>query len=144
MLTLWTYYLKTLSFTYYIESVSFCFVSDGDNNHSALVVGYGEENGHKYWLIKNSWGLLWGENGYIKISMKNDLCGVLKNGVLMVSFDNRANADSRKFPFETMEKQKYHTSKEEVLEDLGDIQDEIDLHKIPDHVTSYLKIQSQM
>ena len=33
-------------------------------NHAVLVVGYDED----YWLIKNSWGSNWGDNGYIKVT----------------------------------------------------------------------------
>ena len=52
-----------------------------DLDHAITAVGYGTTtDGTKYWLMKNSWGTSWGENGYIRIkrdvSAKEGLCGI--------------------------------------------------------------------
>ncbi|GER44540.1 cysteine protease, partial [Striga asiatica] len=53
-----------------------CGSSPMDVNHAVLAVGYGVENGIPYWLIKNSWGAEWGDNGYFKMEMGKNMCGV--------------------------------------------------------------------
>ena len=43
-------------------------------DHAVLLVGYDVTHNPPYWIIKNSWGAGWGENGYIRIQYGNNLC----------------------------------------------------------------------
>ena len=44
--------------------------------HAIKIIGWGVEDGVKYWLCANSWNESWGEKGYFRIRRGNDECGI--------------------------------------------------------------------
>merc|ERR1711870_159398 len=44
--------------------------------HSVKIVGWGVENGVKYWKVANSWNSYWGEKGYFRIKRGTNEAGI--------------------------------------------------------------------
>jgi hypothetical protein len=54
-------------------------------NHGVLIVGFDETSTPPYWIIKNSWGTSWGEQGYIRVAKGSNQC-------MLTQYPTTANA----------------------------------------------------
>lgn len=54
-------------------------------NHAVLVVGYDSDSDGDYWIMKNSWGSSWGEDGYLRMRrLPRNKCGISNSVIIPV------------------------------------------------------------
>ncbi|XP_036375314.1 cathepsin L1-like [Megalops cyprinoides] len=51
--------------------------------HAVVLIGFGTEGSEEFWTIKNSWGIYWGEEGYMRLAKNRQRhCGISQYGVV--------------------------------------------------------------
>nr|XP_020649797.1 cathepsin K-like [Pogona vitticeps] len=73
--------VRSGKFRLYKSGIFSCTWEGDVLNHAMLVVGYGEEKGKKYWILKNSWSELWGESGYMRLEEGSRECGIADDAI---------------------------------------------------------------
>ncbi|XP_071693085.1 cysteine proteinase COT44-like [Rutidosis leptorrhynchoides] len=63
-------------------------------DHGVVVVGYGSEHGKDYWIVRNSWGTNWGEDGYFRmernvVGTPAGKCGITMMASYPVKYGNK-------------------------------------------------------
>ena len=51
-------------------------------DHTVACVGYGSENGTGYWIVRNSWGTEWGDQGYVGILRGRKMRGIASSAIV--------------------------------------------------------------
>ena len=50
------------------------YTKSSNANHTIILIGWGNIKNKKYWIVKNSWGSNWANNGYTAIEFANNPC----------------------------------------------------------------------
>jgi C1A family cysteine protease len=77
----------TMTFQQYTTGVITSSLCGTTLDHAVTAVGYGTDadSGVEYFLVRNSWGEVWGEEGYVKIAVTDGLgtCGINQNNYVV-------------------------------------------------------------
>lgn len=69
---------------------------DESKAHGMLLIGHGRENGQAYWILRNSMGSQWGENGYLRLARDAPINKCFRTGFVA------------KFKFESLDDEAYY------------------------------------
>ncbi|XP_006629543.3 cathepsin O [Lepisosteus oculatus] len=68
--------VDAVSWQDYLGGVIQHHCSSQEANHAVLITGYDRTGDVPYWIVRNSWGASWGNEGYVYIKMGSNVCGI--------------------------------------------------------------------
>ncbi|XP_018601740.2 cathepsin O [Scleropages formosus] len=68
--------VDAMSWQDYLGGVIQHHCSSHQANHAVLIIGYDTTGEVPYWIVRNSWGTSWGNQGYVYIKMGENICGI--------------------------------------------------------------------
>uniref|UniRef100_A0A8C2GBR4 Cathepsin O n=1 Tax=Cyprinus carpio TaxID=7962 RepID=A0A8C2GBR4_CYPCA len=71
--------VDAISWQDYLGGIIQHHCSSHNANHAVLITGYDTTGEVPHWIVRNSWGTSWGDNGYAYIKIGNDMCGIADN-----------------------------------------------------------------
>jgi len=75
-----------------------CGNSSADSlDHAVQLVGFNSVGDEPYWIVRNSWGTIWGQAGYIYLEFGRNTCGLAND----VSYPALGNADNETLELQT-------------------------------------------
>lgn len=81
-----------------VYDASDCLSDGKEVNHAVVIVGFGETSGgESYWVLRNTWGTMWGENGYMRVRRglePHGPCNLYLYSTYPVNLTSNANASS--------------------------------------------------
>jgi C1A family cysteine protease len=73
------------SYTGGVMDSSSCESSPRKMDHAVQLVGYNADADEPYWIVRNSWNTNWGEDGFIRLKMGENTCGIANLAALIKS-----------------------------------------------------------
>uniref|UniRef100_A0A670J988 Cathepsin O n=1 Tax=Podarcis muralis TaxID=64176 RepID=A0A670J988_PODMU len=68
--------VDAISWQDYLGGIIQYHCSSGEANHAVIVTGYDTTGSIPYWIVRNSWGTSWGIDGYVRIKIGSNICGI--------------------------------------------------------------------
>lgn len=68
--------VDAVSWQDYLGGIIQYHCSSGKANHAVLITGFDTTGSIPYWIVQNSWGRTWGIDGYVRVKIGSNVCGI--------------------------------------------------------------------